>query len=229
MKAIRNRISAQLSRDRKKKEFEDLQIFSQKLLDENKMLKRELTNKNRDLINLNNQLTKLCTNCSRYFEDRILDNQKSHAHSGIKIRTNNSYMKYGVLGSFIVIVCLIASCFWTRDFNRNNNISLSEEIAPRYLISNTVETLKDYSKLEEEGDSDSISEINILEINDQLEVKKNDDENKTDENSVSNNTNALMTREEIRKKEYIDYAVFANKKFQVGDINLSKYLKYLNI
>ena len=228
MKAIRNRISAQLSRDRKKKEFEDLQIFSQKLLDENKLLKRELTNKNRDIINLNNQLTKLCTNCSRYFEDRIIDNQKSHNNSGIKIRSNNSYMKYGVLGSFIVIVCLIASCFWTRDFNRNNNISLSEEIAPRYLISNTVETLKDYSKLEEEGDSDSLSETNLSEKNnDQSEVKKN--ENKTDEKSASNNTNALMTREEIRKKEYIDYAVFANKKFQVGDINLSKYLKYLNI
>jgi hypothetical protein len=227
MKAIRNRISAQLSRDRKKKEFEDLQIFSQKLLDENKLLKRELTNKNRDIINLNNQLTKLCTNCSRYFEDRIIDNQKSHNNSGIKIRSNNSYMKYGVLGSFIVIVCLIASCFWTRDFNRNNNISLSEEIAPRYLISNTEETVKDYSKLEEEGDSDSLSETNLSEKNnDQSEVKKN--ENKTDEKSASNNTNALMTREEIRKKEYIDYAVFANKKFQVGDINLSKYLKYLN-
>ena len=55
MKAIRNRISAQLSRDRKKKEFEDLQKFSQKLLDENKRLKKELTTKNREIINFKTQ------------------------------------------------------------------------------------------------------------------------------------------------------------------------------
>lgn len=49
VKMLRNRISAQRSRDRKKKEIDDLKTISQNLLNENYMLKKELENRDKEI------------------------------------------------------------------------------------------------------------------------------------------------------------------------------------
>jgi hypothetical protein len=42
------------------------------------------------MININNQLTKLCKNCVKYFEDQVPIYHSNHLNSGLKIKTNNS-------------------------------------------------------------------------------------------------------------------------------------------
>jgi len=234
MKAIRNRISAQLSRDRKKKEFDDLQRFSQKILDENKNLKRELTLKNRDIINLKNQLSKVCKNCSTNLEV-----PNSHNHIPGITTTSNPVMKYGIVTSFLVVVCIIAACFYTPNYTTslfNNFENSSEELTIRNLVSNPPSEV--HSETEPTDKTSEDDHMNEIETNvSENEIEIHQEEHEEEEIQITENqtqsSNALMTREELRKQEFIDYAVFANKKFQVGDINLSKYLnkkrdEYLN-
>ena len=232
MKAIRNRISAQLSRDRKKKEFEDLQKFSQKLLDENKRLKKELTTKNREIINFKNYMSNLCNNCSLDRNTSRMNIDPDSINNGVSLRTNNSIVKYGLVTSFLVIICIISSCFLTNNY-QNSTIKgtlIDTKIEPRYLISNSAESWKDYDILQEEGDKESAIPITEDHKTDnesnETTWTESEDSQKQEGDEITHN-NALVTREDIKKKEFIDFAVFANRKFQVGDINLSKYLKYL--
>ena len=65
---LRNKISAQKSRDRKKKELLDLQILAGDLMKENKMLKEELILKDSLISELK---SKLCQNCQSFLPSSI--------------------------------------------------------------------------------------------------------------------------------------------------------------
>jgi hypothetical protein len=126
-------------------------------------------------------------------------------------------------------VCIVASCFWNLDYSSGKGLlAPPDTFKPRYLISENNNAIKDISVLEEE-----IEEKDQAEKHDDSKTEDPFDNNKSEEieskNQENNNKNALMTREEMLKKDFIDISVFANKKFQVGDINLSKYLKYINL
>lgn len=229
MKAIRNRISAQLSRDRKKKEFEDLQKFSQKLLDENKQLKKDLTSKSRELINLTNQISKLCKNCCKYFEEpanlQMHNTTVNLAQPSIKFRTGGSLAKIGFASTFLAIICIIA-CIFNMDYSNNSLNDKSSELSfqPRYLISTSDNPTRDVTIMEEEDEEESDKDKKDTSKSDKdpFDVHPNEDEKQ----ETTNTKNALMPRDtQTEREDYIDISVFANKKFQVGDINLSKYLK----
>lgn len=103
-KILRNRISAQQSRERRKRELEELQKFSQGLIDENSMLKRELEHKNKEINWLKSQISKICGNCSKYFY--------SDRNSLQTYGRGNPYLKYGLFTGLLVVICLIGSCLW---------------------------------------------------------------------------------------------------------------------
>jgi hypothetical protein len=114
-KILRNRISAQQSRERRKRELEELQKFSQGLIDENTMLRRELEHKNKEINWLKAQITKICGNCSKFFY--------SDRGSLQTFGRGNSYLKYGLFTSLLVVICLIGSCLW--DCGSENRILIS--------------------------------------------------------------------------------------------------------
>jgi len=63
LKMLRNRISAQVSRDRKKKEMDDLKLITQELFDQNIKLKKTLEEKDYQINEFKNFIDSLCLNC----------------------------------------------------------------------------------------------------------------------------------------------------------------------
>jgi hypothetical protein len=142
IKILRNRISAQKSRDKKKQELEELKVYSFKLFTENKDLRSKLKETEDELVTLRMKL--------RAYENSSGDirsvlparletamNSTIH-HQAQQIVLNdfseasrrNFYgrMKLGVLTGIILIMFLIGSLFWSEETLD------SSTFAPRLLL-----------------------------------------------------------------------------------------------
>lgn len=89
IKILRNRISAQKSRDRKKQELDELKILSNKLFSENNLLQNKLTETERELKFLKEKI-KLCKSCGNNQVDNYNTNSREKInHINTIISTNS--------------------------------------------------------------------------------------------------------------------------------------------
>ena len=117
IKMYRNRISAQRSRDRKKKEMDDLKMISKNLLDENNYLKKELEIRDRELFEMREKLSKLCSNCVQAvnassvnnYTTNNLFNSKKLSLVDLSRRTFTNNMKYSLMAGFLVVFFIIGT------------------------------------------------------------------------------------------------------------------------
>ena len=151
---LQNRLSAQLSRDRKKKEFETLKKYSEEMCEENKKLKNEIEKMENEMflykinnycnrcgiskenINFQNNIpnnindmmdenTSIIHN-TEYLTTRQLQKKYSPEVSDLTVvarGTTNSCFKFGLFTSFLIVVCIIGSFFWTSFFNFEESIA----------------------------------------------------------------------------------------------------------
>jgi predicted RNase H-like nuclease (RuvC/YqgF family) len=104
---LRNRISAQNSRDRKKKEFDELKLISQTVINENKYLKKQFDDKSREIAMLREKISKVCDNCNKMcngMTPEVVDFSFSRNTQGI-----TGKLKYSLMAGFLVVVCLLGS------------------------------------------------------------------------------------------------------------------------
>jgi hypothetical protein len=152
IKILRNRMSAQKSRDRKKRELEELKVLSQDLKKENKILKDKLSNAEIEIILLkrkiksfsNLQNNEQVLSCSELID--VNQNNNRNNSNNVPINSNNlsttvvdlsnssrnnfnQRSKFGLLAG-IILVCLIICCLQFSQFSRN-----SFESKDRLLIS----------------------------------------------------------------------------------------------
>lgn len=92
IKMVRNRLSAQRSRDRKKKEFDDLKLLAKNLIEENNQLKRDIANKE-ELINKYEKTFKflLCNNSNTNNNILGLSNTNNNSESNNSNNQNNNF------------------------------------------------------------------------------------------------------------------------------------------
>lgn len=145
IKMIRNRISAQKSRDRKKQEFDELSFFTEKLKVENLNLQTALLNTQNELSHLKTKIQ----NCERCNREEVLSVNSNNVHD--QFRSNGFNNRSAVLAGMLMFVCFIGCALFspfgeqntsqTRilkalDYNTTN--SLVEYINP--LIDNTIQS-----------------------------------------------------------------------------------------
>lgn len=111
---LRNRITAKISRDRKKKEFEQLVTISKNLMNENYMLNQELEKKEKDIQFFKNTSNSFCDNCKAILLNRNLQNPATTIYNMNDVtdegRSNfTNYLKYSVYASFLVVMCIIGA------------------------------------------------------------------------------------------------------------------------
>lgn len=149
IKMLRNRISAQRSRDRKKKEMDELKLISQNLINETLNLKQQLDIKDRELMLLKEKLSKICKKCTGIVNEVEINQEKNKKYQLVEVSRRNftTNLKYSLMTGFLVIVCFLGvfSIFNNSNIKEENSLSLS----PRILKS--VES----SNIDEESESTS--------------------------------------------------------------------------
>ena len=169
-KVLRNRISAQQSRERRKRELQELNNISQGLIDENKILRKELDQKNKQINLLNSKIAKICNECTNNF---FSDKRSLTTYS-----KGNPYVKYGLFTSLLVVVCMIGSCLY--DSSSNVIIKLSEG-ERRYLSTNfglpssqeSINTKEDNNFLPQRIESNQQLPFNIIGMNQKESLRSN--------------------------------------------------------
>jgi len=78
------------------------------------MLKRELDFKNKENNWLKSQISKICSNCSKYF---------NNDRNSLQTFPRSNLLKYGFVTSFLVVVCLVGAFFWTESYPNQLHIS----------------------------------------------------------------------------------------------------------
>lgn len=102
LKMLRNRISAQKSRDRKKKEMDDLKLITQELFDQNIKLKKQLEEKDNKIFEFKEMFNSLCEDCkgkinvlktkNKNCANYLLEENKLFINS---LNSNNKYLEVG--------------------------------------------------------------------------------------------------------------------------------------
>ena len=109
---LRNRITAKISRDRKKKEYEQLSQISKNLMNENYMLNQELEKKEKEIQFYKNSSNSLCNDCKIILLNKNLQEPSIFSIDDItdEGRSNfSNYLKYSVYASFLVVMCIIGA------------------------------------------------------------------------------------------------------------------------
>jgi hypothetical protein len=121
LKMLRNRMSAQRSRDRKKKEFDELKLISQGIINENQYLKKELERKTKEINELKESYSKLCGNCQKNLP------QRPHISEG---RSNvASKLKYSLMAGFLAVVCILGTLSYSSIMDQD-----LQQQTPRVLV-----------------------------------------------------------------------------------------------
>lgn len=110
IKMQRNRLSAQRSRDRKKKEFEDLKILTKNLIKENNQLKEEINNKN----NIIHQYQKTFKFLFNHPQNNYPNNTEIHSQESSYNPINIfsfPQKKLFILTQIFTFICIIGSVF----------------------------------------------------------------------------------------------------------------------
>ena len=104
--SMRNRISSQKSRDKKKRLFEDMKL-------EINLMKRELSI-------YRNRISLACHKCKELF---IIP-------EGFQSNNLSGFFRIGLLTSMIVVICIIANCFSFNQYSENERNLLLKKEAP---------------------------------------------------------------------------------------------------
>ena len=236
LKMLRNRLSAQRSRDRKKKEFDELKTLTQNLLTENKNLKNEILQKNSIINKLKNILKNLCPNCLDLIKNNNFipintNNNNNNSDESIPIisdnvsTTSNNSTSSGRIGKLSLLTGLIAliCIFGTIKLGNNNNIFKIDKVYnnyqrfnPRNLITNFVEKSlngNEYKQLTYDNNTNNNNSKN-KQIQVPFNIQKNYEiRNKKNKEKIKNNNTNLVP---------INY--YNNE----IDNNIKNYYKYIN-
>jgi len=131
-KILKNRISAQISRDKKQKVINEIKDQNLILTNENSNLKDLLAKKEKELETLKYKLVNLCNDCSPIFNQTpslsMIDNNKAFT-----LNTGKSCIKYGLITSFMVVLCLmcVLSDYGVESNNTNESKSRTNTLSPK--------------------------------------------------------------------------------------------------
>jgi regulator of replication initiation timing len=128
MQMIRNRLSAQNSRDKKKKEQQELMDENQILRDENEALKKELE-ESRKYIEELKKVTNTCSTCSGH-SSQVLQSDESGTESDLYSPTRRSSIK-GIFSTFAFLGLIALVCFMGPVTNFNQK---TDNFMPRNLM-----------------------------------------------------------------------------------------------
>ena len=119
IKMLRNRLSAQKSRDKKKKEFEHYKKLTQDLMKENKRLKEELEKRDIDISKIKESIKSLCPECKKLIFEKNIPSLNECCINN----TKNEKRKYTTLiTGIIAILCFIGTFIYgNNNFQNNEN------------------------------------------------------------------------------------------------------------
>jgi hypothetical protein len=189
IKMLRNRLSAQRSRDRKKQEFEYFKKLTQDLFQENMLLNEELKKSKEKINQLTNSIQFLCPNCKKIM------NEKNLSLSDCSLNKNNSNIgkKYTLLTGLLTVLCVFGTLILGNNNNNsisnniNNNINnnelrkVSENIEKNFSGLIAYKDINDYINKIKENENNLNKQIQIpfqIEKDYTLRMKKNEQKNK---------------------------------------------------
>ena len=214
IKMLRNRLSAQRSRDRKKQEFEYFKQLTQDLLKENMLLNEELKKSNEKINLLTNSIQLLCPSCKKIM------NEKNLSLSDCCLNKNNSNIgkKYTLLTGLLTVLCVFGTLILGNNNNNsisnnintfNNNINnnelrkVSENIKQNFSGLIKYKDINDYINVIKENQSELNKQIQIpfqIEKDYTLRMKKNEQKNKMMVPLSYYNGNSLEKNDEINQQ-----------------------------
>jgi len=123
LKMLRNRLSAQKSRDRKKKEFDKLKQLTEDLINENNILKNKIKNNENKFYQINNTFQYLCKDCKEIIKKHNnQDNLININDNSIFNKNNLSFKnKCTLITGLLTIICLLGTFFTNYENNNINN------------------------------------------------------------------------------------------------------------
>ena len=189
LKMLRNRISAQRSRDRKKKEMDDLKLISQNLYNENCYLKKEIEMKDREINHIKEKLKFICKNCDNLIKTNkenvssmCLNNQNAPRRNYSLVdssrRNFTNTLKYSLMTGFLVVVCLIGTLTWQGISKDDTNILINSNsiVNPGRILNSKSEN--NYDKENNNNNlADSSTGIILYQNPSNVDINKNYDYN----------------------------------------------------
>ena len=121
-KMLRNRLSAQKSRDKKKKEFEYYKKLSQDLLKENSILKEELEKRDYDINLIKESIKTLCPECKKLILEKNISSLSDFCLNNKIKKNTKKYINF--ITGIIAIICVFIGTFILGNniqINQNNN------------------------------------------------------------------------------------------------------------
>ena len=123
LKMLRNRLSAQKSRDRKKKEFDKLKQLTEDLINENNILKNKIKNNENKFYQINNTFQYLCKDCKEIIKKHNNEENFININDNcINNKNNLSFKnKCTLITGLLTIICLLGTYFTNYENNNINN------------------------------------------------------------------------------------------------------------
>ena len=134
IKMLRNRLSAQKSRDKKKKELENYKKLTQDLIKENKRLQEELEKRDIDIYKIKESIKSFCPECKKLIFEK---NISSLNECCININKNHKRKYTTLITGIIAILCFIGTFIYgNNNFQNNENQlrKLNENINSNQII-----------------------------------------------------------------------------------------------
>ena len=166
IKMLRNRLSAQRSRDRKKQEFEHFKQLTQDLFKENMLLNEELKKTNSKINLFSNSIKLLCPNCQKLMNEKII----SLSDCCLNNKNNNIKKKYTLVSGILTILCVIGTLMLG---NNNNNNSMSSNIN-NHINNNNNNEIRKVSENIEKNFNGLIAYNNISDYINKIQEKENE-------------------------------------------------------
>lgn len=218
IKILRNRISAQKSRDRKREEFDELKEYSANLYNENSNLKKRLEEREKEIINLKK---KLCENCKK---ENINNNNNSTANLNTTVfdlstagrRNFNGRVKLGVFTGLILLVFIIATLMW------NSLETLNQ--GPRLLI----ETISNTSLFSSRSKTEtSLVQFNNLTSNNTINTGRQIFAVKNNKNKANVSHPIAVRPSAISPKTNFEYDLLGRKRYEFM-LNMANKIRVAN-
>ncbi len=134
IKMLRNRLSAQKSRDKKKQEFEHYKKLTQDLIKENKRLQEELEKRDIDIYKIKESIKSFCPECKKLIFEK---NISSLNECCININKNHKRKYTTLITGIIAILCFIGTFIYGNNTFQNNDNQirkLNENINSNQII-----------------------------------------------------------------------------------------------
>lgn len=227
---LKNRLAAQLSRDRKKKEFLELKKFSDDVVVENLKLKHDIEKIENEffIYKINNQ-SNYCNKCNskpnnacpkeNLNENKIHNsNLNNHEHKIKQLQkkynqvgttdisdltvisrggpNTNSCFKLGLFTSFLVVICIIGSFFWTSFINFDESLLVNSGVnsvnnSQGRILVNSLDSLE----------NSKISRMNGKSQQKNLDIIKSD--------FIRNKIGSVSEAQDITKKGFIENMMYS--------------------